>query len=270
MDRTQFVRGQWIPQGFRVCVTGGGGHLGSAIALRLAEEGARVMILGRTESSLKVVQDFANNAQLTGSILYQVCDMISLEDINESLNWMVSNWGGVDGWVNNAASGSQSLLLNLDREKVACTLKNCLESVMAATDAVSKVMIEAKSNGSIVNIASMYGFVSPYPAVYESYKEYHNPPAYGAAKAGIIQFSKYSACHLASYGIRVNTVSPGPFPNEKVQGDEGFISKLEARVPLGRIGQPHEIADPVAFLLSNRSSYITGHNLVVDGGWTCW
>lgn len=270
MNSNSLKSPQWISPGFRVCITGGGGHLGSAIALRLAEENAKVMILGRTESRLKTVQNLAESFDFHGRIFYQVADVTSLKDINMVLNWMFDNWGGVDGWVNNAASSAQSLLIDLEQDKVAYTLRNCLESVMVTTDAVSQAMIANKSQGSIVNIASMYGIVSPNPETYINYKNYHNPPAYGAAKAGIIQFSRYLACHLASYGIRVNTVSPGPFPQESVQESKGFIRELEKRVPLGRIGKPHEVADPVVFLLSDRSSYITGHNLVVDGGWTAW
>jgi gluconate 5-dehydrogenase len=164
----------------------------------------------------------------------------------------------------------QSLMLEINQKDVELTLKNCLESVILTTDIVARHMIASKSKGSIVNIASMYGIVSPYPQVYTNHPTFHNPPAYGAAKAGIIQFSRYSACHLAPYGIRVNTISPGAFPNSKVQKDTDFIEELEKRIPLGRIGLSHEIADPVIFLLSDKSSYITGHNLVVDGGWTAW
>ena len=124
--------------------------------------------------------------------------------------------------------------------------------------------------GSIVNVSSMYGMVSPQPSLYAEHERFHNPPGYGAAKAGLLQFTRYAATHLAAKGIRVNALSPGAFPSPQVQRSEGFVRALEQRVPLGRIGQPEELGGAVVFLLSDASSYMTGHNLVVDGGWTTW
>jgi gluconate 5-dehydrogenase len=128
----------------------------------------------------------------------------------------------------------------------------------------------AQGRGSIINISSMYGTVSPQPTAYRERPQYHNPPAYGAAKAGVQQYTRYAACHLAPHGVRVNGISPGPFPHGQAARDEVFVAELEKRVPLGRIGRPEEIAGAAVFLLSDAASYITGHNLAVDGGWTAW
>jgi NAD(P)-dependent dehydrogenase (short-subunit alcohol dehydrogenase family) len=125
-------------------------------------------------------------------------------------------------------------------------------------------------SSSVVNIASMYGSVSPDPAIYGASGK-NNPVHYGATKGGLIQMTRYLACHLGSAGIRVNSIAPGPFPDTQIDpGIPGFYAKLAAKVPLQRVGSPHEVAGPVVFLLSDASSYVSGANLPVDGGWTAW
>jgi len=130
--------------------------------------------------------------------------------------------------------------------------------------------VEVLGGASIVNISSMYGMVSPDPSLYADTGA-NNPAHYGATKAGLIQLTRYLACHIAKQGIRVNSISPGPFPKiaEDPAGSQ-FIKALESKVPMGRIGQPEEVAGPVTFLLSGAASYVNGANIPVDGGWTAW
>lgn len=123
---------------------------------------------------------------------------------------------------------------------------------------------------SIVNIASMYGMVSPDPRIYGDSGQ-NSPVYYGAGKAGLIQMTKYLACHLADRNIRVNAISPGAFPNfskEHVGGD--FHKNLENKIPVSRIGKPEDLNGAIHFLLSDSSSYVNGANIPVDGGWTAW
>jgi NAD(P)-dependent dehydrogenase (short-subunit alcohol dehydrogenase family) len=116
----------------------------------------------------------------------------------------------------------------------------------------------------------MYGHVSPDPRLYGE-SGLNSAPWYGAAKGGLIQLTRYLACHLAPERIRVNAISPGPFPRTEISaGKSDFIQRLEQKVPMGRIGMPEEIAGPLLFLASDASSYVTGINLPVDGGWTAW
>jgi gluconate 5-dehydrogenase len=146
-----------------------------------------------------------------------------------------------------------------------------LDGTLSSVFRVIKALIpiyKQQQKGKIINVSSMYGNVAPQFEVYTEYPEYLNPPHYGAAKAGVIQLTKYYASYLGQFNVQVNCVTPGPFPSPKVQGTQGFITELEKRTCLGRIGKPEELAGAFVFLASDASNFITGQNIVVDGGWT--
>ena len=144
-----------------------------------------------------------------------------------------------------------------------------LTATFALTRAIGQRMA-GQGSGSIVLFSSMYGTVSPDPDVYAEPMN-PNPVEYGVGKAGIQQMARYLAVHYGPRGLRCNSVSPGPFPNPGLQREQpDFIGRLAKKVPLGRVGQADEIAGSVAFLLSDASTYISGQNLAVDGGWTAW
>ena len=126
-----------------------------------------------------------------------------------------------------------------------------------------------KSKGVILNITSMYGYIAPDYRIYDGIK-FTNPPSYGAAKAGVIQMTKYLASFLSPYQIRVNCLSPGPFPHSDTQKNQQFMNQLADKNPLNRIGKSHEIKGATALLCTEASSYITGQNICVDGGWAIW
>ncbi len=256
-------------EGRGIGVSGGGGHLGSAVALGLAEAGALVVVCGRHADPLNAVVTEARERKTPGRVFAEPADVRSEADLARVLNRIIDVAGGLHGWVNNAYGGSAEPFMEITRKKTEQTLSSGLADLRLATQEVAKRM-RPTDFGSIVNVASMYGLVSPQPEVYREFPEFHNPPAYGAAKAGVVQFTRYAACHLATRGIRVNSVSPGPFPRPEIRAQAGFLAELEKRVPLGRVGDAEELAGPIAFLLSRASSFVTGHDLVVDGGWTAW
>ena len=124
--------------------------------------------------------------------------------------------------------------------------------------------MKAQSSGAIVNISSIYGVVGPDFSVYNG-TQMTMPAAYSAIKGGVINFSRYLAAYYGPYGIRINCVSPGGIFDHQ---NQNFVSQYEAKVPMRRMGLPEDIAPAVGFLLSNDANYITGQNIIVDGGWT--
>jgi Dehydrogenases with different specificities (related to short-chain alcohol dehydrogenases) len=120
--------------------------------------------------------------------------------------------------------------------------------------------------GSIINTSSIYGVVAPDQRIYDG-SSINTPAVYSASKAGVIGLTRYLATYWAEDKIRVNTITPGGMFNEQ---EPEFVRRYESRTPLGRMGRPHELRGAIVFLASEMSSYVTGHNLVVDGGWTTW
>lgn len=254
--------------GLGIGITGGGGHLGRAMALAAARAGAVVVIVGRRSTPLEAVRDeFGVQAPGNGRIVPVSADVSTDEGIATALDAIEAEAGRIDGWVNNAYAGRGGLLGSLERADVESTLARGVADVMLATQAAAERM---GAGGSIVNVASMYGLVSPQPAAYRARPELHNPPAYGAAKAGVIAFTRYAAVHLAGRSIRVNAIAPGPFPAGEAAADASFVDELARRVPLGRVGRPDELGATLVLLLSPGSSYITGQTISIDGGWTAW
>jgi len=147
-------------------------------------------------------------------------------------------------------------------------LEVCLTGVFRVIKKLTPLL--RKKEGNILNISSMYGHVAPDYRIYDSEK-YANPPSYGAAKAGIIQLTKYLASFLSKDGIRVNCISPGPFPFLETQEENPeFIKRLSEKNLLNRVGYPFEIKGAVSLLCTGAGSFMTGQNICVDGGWSVW
>jgi NAD(P)-dependent dehydrogenase (short-subunit alcohol dehydrogenase family) len=246
-----------------IIVTGSTGHLGFHIVLGLRRLGANIIAIVRDYRKIDKIRVFEENA-----IAVCCVDLSCRNSIEDFFNKIETNETPIHGLVNNAYFGKGGSLESMDYKDWSIGMEGSVGISFLMLQ--KSVTFLKKTKGSIVNIASMYGMVSPDPDVYLQYPEYNNPPNYGAGKAALIQLTKYASCYLARYSIRVNSISPGPFPNETAQKDVGFIARLEQNVPLGRIGRPEELVIPIAFLLSDGASYITGQNLAVDGGWTVW
>jgi NAD(P)-dependent dehydrogenase (short-subunit alcohol dehydrogenase family) len=252
------------PNGKVIVVTGGYGHLGSAICGSLLQSGAVVYVAARNIEKFKTV--FKEELKtLEQRLHFLKCDINSSESIANAFRELMNLEGRLDGLINNAFGSRGQSPYKLSREDFNYTLDGSLGSVFD----VIKLAIPFLSEGSsIVNVSSMYGVVAPDFRVYLEHPEYLNPPHYGAAKAGVIQLSKYYASLLGHQGIRVNSVSPGPFPSKSIQENKTFMKELKMRTLLNRYGLPEELAGTFTFLMSDSAKFITGQNFIVDGGWS--
>ncbi|MDP3791541.1 MAG: SDR family oxidoreductase [Candidatus Omnitrophota bacterium] len=252
-------------------VTGGAGHLGSSMSDCLAQAGARVVVAGRDIKKCGSAATTLMRKYKTISLGIEI-DISSAESVKETMSLISRKMGGVDILVNNAYFGHRGSfkcdMMSMSEDMWNCGIDGTAGGVFRCTQAVIPYM-QKRGSGSIINISSIYGIVSPYSGIYGK-SELNNPPAYGAGKAAILQFTRYAACHLASKHIRVNSITPGAFPSRDIQKNKGFMSNLKNKIPLGRIGNPEDLKGALLFLASDASSYVTGSNIVVDGGWTAW
>jgi len=251
----------------KVCiVTGGTGYLGSENVKILKDFGATVVVADIRASE----ERWANAAQPLGD-MFVTCDIGSTESIKEAFKAVADKYGKIDVLVNcasfGAGYGKGSQLEYMDDETFLKGINGNLCSVFKGMREVVPYMKE--NGGSIINYCSMYGLVSPDLRIYGDNPQ-KQPPNYGAAKAGVAQITRYAAGAFAPYNIRVNAVTPGPFPHPANQGDEAFNQQLANKTMLGRFGKAYEMAGVVLLLASDASSFMTGTNLVVDGGWTAW
>jgi NAD(P)-dependent dehydrogenase (short-subunit alcohol dehydrogenase family) len=248
-------------------VSGGTSHLGVSMVEALAEAGSKVYITSRSnEKAQKTVKSL--NKKGIENICSISLDILKTESIKRCFKKISKIEGGIDILVNNSSYMTTGKLENVSNSNWEEGIDGTINGVFRTIQEVIPYMKKRKS-GSIINIASMYGIVSPDPSIYKKTK-FNSSPQYGTGKAAIIQFTKYAACHLGNENIRVNSVSPGPFPNLKIKKNLSFIKKLNEKTPLGRIGKPDELKGVILFLASDASSYVTGTNIPVDGGWTAW
>ncbi|HHD63606.1 MAG TPA: SDR family oxidoreductase [Desulfobulbaceae bacterium] len=256
-------------RGRNVLITGASGFLGRYMVSAVAQAGAHVLVNARTlEKAKPVVEDLHEQGFSAEPLVF---DVVNEKQVYSAINDL--NGRPIHALVNNAYSGGAGSIANVQSKQYTDSCQISIAAVhLLFTAFLPSLQLAVKDVGhaSVINIASMYGMVSPDLRVYD-HSDSANPPFYGVAKAALIQWSRYAACEFGALGIRVNSLSPGPFPNYKVQKDQSaFVQRLADRVPMGRIGSPEEIGGPVVFLASSASTYVNGANLVVDGGWTAW
>ena len=235
-----------------IIVTGGSGLIGKAIIDDIKNKGGIAI-----NADVSVATNLENGTIKT--------DITSELSIIETIEQVATHFGKIDGLVNNAYPRTKDWGTRFEDISVDSWRTNVDMQMNSSFVFIQKIAPELlKSKGSIVNITSIYGVIGNDLSIYEG-TNINTAAAYSAIKGGIINFSRYLASYFGKQGIRVNCVSPGGiFDNQH----EVFVKNYEKKVPLGRMGTPDDIAPSVSFLLSEEAKYITGQNLIVDGGWT--
>lgn len=248
-----------------VLITGAGSGIGEAAAKRVAREGADVVLVGRTLSKLeRVAEEIEKN---TNQKAYPfACDVTKEEDVQKLQDFVKTEFSDLTVLINNAGGSAYSSLLEMPIEQWQAMFALNLNSVLLVTKALGKIMINAakqegdsKRDRAIVNVSSLSA---------------HKPgvlfPHYSAAKAAVVNLTKSFAFELAKYKIRVNSVSPGfvdtPLTEQGLK-NESFLKSIERHTALKRVAKPEEIAGVIAFVASTDASYMTGSDVLVDGGW---
>jgi gluconate 5-dehydrogenase len=253
-------------QGKVAIVTGACGWLGSAMSRALAEAGARVVVTSRNgEQAAQFATTLPGNGHLGLGFSQGETDTIP-DFVREVLERM----GQIDVLVNNAYGGTAPEIETATAEDFDQAYHVGVTAYFLLAREVMLHLSQRQAPGSIINIASMYGVVASYPSAYEGLAA-NSPPNYHGLKGAVVHLTRHLAAYWARYNIRVNALSPGPFPKLETRDNiPGFIPRLEEKVPLGRMGRPEELKGAVVLLASDAGSFITGQNLLVDGGWTAW
>jgi NAD(P)-dependent dehydrogenase (short-subunit alcohol dehydrogenase family) len=235
-----------------IIITGGSGLLGKEIIKDLQAKGTTAI-----NADINVATDFENNTLHV--------DITSEESIVKAIKMVSDFYGKIDGLVNNAYPRTKDWGTKFEDITYESWQRNVDVQMNSTFLFIQKIMPELlKTKGSIVNMTSIYGVVGNDLTIYEN-TNINTAAPYSAIKGGIVNFTRYLASYFGRQGVRVNCVSPGGIFDKQ---HEIFVANYEKKVPMGRMGNPDDIAPAVSFLLSDEAKYITGQNLIVDGGWT--
>ncbi len=250
-----------------VIVTGGAGYLGKAISSAMANAGAKVYVTGRNVEKLAELEKL-NTAWERPRIFVNQLDVTNEKGFKDFAAEIYRKENRIDCLVNNANAAGREKWEALDLEKWNAGLKGSLQHYFTSTKVVSEYLLK-DNRGCIINNASLFAFLAPN---FPMHLDLDNAASahHVAAKGGILQLTRYLATLWAPKGIRVNSVSPGYFPQKRGPERLDYMHEVQMRIPMKRIGKPEEVAGAFVFLASKSASYITGQNIVIDGGYSVW
>lgn len=244
-------------------VTGGYGLYGKNISRALCEAGAIVIIASR---NVKKCREYAEQLKSEGyKATGMKLDLADKSSIYNLKNNIINNYDRIDILVNNAVARAGGDLDTMTVEQWEKAQKVNSTGLFLISKIFVQQMVE-QGFGNIINISSIQGVTGPHFPVYKN-TDMTSPVNYTYDKWGMVGLTKWMANYYGKYNIRVNCISPGGYYNDQ---PEEFVKRYNERTPLGRMADDDDIKGPVVFLASDASKYITGHNLLVDGGWTCW
>ena len=251
-------------EGRALVVTGGAGHIGQSICASLRDFGAHVLCLSSKSAEFPGA---VGNITGQGSITSEMCDVSDEKSFADAIARFAQRHGCIHGLVNNAARSLRGIDFEMSRDDVDSIFRDVFTHYFTCSRLVVPHL--SPSGASIVNNSSLWGIVSPDPRTYLDLK---NEPSIilPAAKAAILQLTKYLAVLLAGKNVRVNSLVPGFFPQKRGPERLDYMEQVTRRIPMGRIGRPEELAGAVVFLMSDASSYMTGQQIVIDGGYSAW
>jgi NAD(P)-dependent dehydrogenase (short-subunit alcohol dehydrogenase family) len=246
-------------------VTGATGYLGPSLAAALAEAGATVVAGSPSAERAEAVAlrlPTPKGQRHVGIAL----DHLDEHAAEAAFDTAVDAAGQIDILINNAHEPLAADLTTVTGDEFNRQLANATGYFVLARKLRDHV-VDRGAPGAVVMLGSMYGVVGSYPEAYAGVSS-ASPVAYHALKGGVIQMARHLAVYWAEDGVRVNCLSPGPFPQPTAPQE--LRERLALKCPTGRLGAPHELKGPLLLLASDAGSYITGQNLIVDGGWTAW
>ena len=245
-------------------VTGGGTHLGSAISESLCELGATVIIASR---NLKNCEEVAAQLSASGLKAHALqCDASIESDVNSLIKSVIQTYGKLDVFVCNAGGSTQDDdFPAASAEAFRETITKNIETTIMCAQAAANVMIK-QGHGKIITIGSVHGVMGTDKRLYAGLNHKRSSIGYFAAKGGVINLTKALAAELGEHGITVNCISPGQIPKPTVKKE--MVSRMIDRQPINKMGKPHDLKGAAALFASPAGNWITGQNLIIDGGWT--